>query len=465
MSVGFIGLGIMGQPMALNIARAGVDLLVWNRTPERSEALRMQGAIVTETAAELLQRADLTFLMLTNGDAIDAILGRGLPEFAANVADRTIVNMGTTPPDYSASLEQDIRAAGGEYIEAPVSGSRKPAEAGQLVAMTAGQSHRMNEVERLLGFMCVRTVHCGAVPSALQMKLGVNLFLITMVTGLAEAHHFAQRHTLDMTKFDEILASGPMASDVSRIKGRKLLAGDFEAQATITDVLKNNRLVVEAAREQRIASPLLDVCHALYSETLDLGHGRQDMIAVVRAIEARTVSARQLPAVSIKEGYQIGLVGRCAELHARYYTSAAGFGPSFEAQVASGVAEFIARLDHRRNGIWAAMAGEEVVGTVAIDGQDLARDAAHLRWFIVGEGARGAGMGRRLLTEAISFCDDHRFPEIELWTFAGLDAARHLYESCGFVLVEERRGTQWGTEVMEQRYIRRRPKGRDGWLA
>ena len=111
------------------------------------------------------------------------------------------------------------------------------------------------------------------------------------------------------------------------------------------------------------------------------------------------------------------------------------------------------------------MAGEEVVGTVAIDGEDLARDAAHLRWFIVGEGARGAGIGRRLLTEAISFCDDHRFPEIELWTFAGLDAARHLYESCGFVLVEERRGTQWGTEVMEQRYIRRRPKGRDEWLA
>jgi len=303
MNVGFIGLGIMGQPMALNLARAGITLTVWNRTPERSAALREQGASVAESSAEVLHRCHIIFLMLMNGEASDAVLGRGQAAFRANVAGRTIVNMGTTSPDYSAGLEKDVLAAGGEYIEAPVSGSRKPAEAGQLVAMTAGQSRRMDEVEKLLGFMCASAVRCGAVPAALQMKLAVNLFLITMVTGLAEAHHFAERHALDLTKFSEILASGPLASDVSRIKERKLLEQDFQAQARIADVLTNNGLIVDAARQKNIASPLLDICLSLYGETLDLGHGNQDMIAVLRAIEARTAARRNTPTLNIERSH------------------------------------------------------------------------------------------------------------------------------------------------------------------
>ena len=142
MNVGFIGLGIMGQPMALNLARAGINLMVWNRTPERREALRVQNASIAETSAEVFNHCHVIFLMLMNDEAIDTVLSRGHLAFRAHVAGRTIVNMGTTSPDYSAGLEKDILAAGGEYIEAPVSGSRKPAEAGQLVAMTAGQSGR-----------------------------------------------------------------------------------------------------------------------------------------------------------------------------------------------------------------------------------------------------------------------------------------------------------------------------------
>ena len=106
MNVGFIGLGIMGQPMALNLARAGITLTVWNRTPERSAALREQGASVAESSAEVLHRCHIIFLMLMNGEASDAVLGRGQAAFRANVAGRTIVNMGTTSPDYSAGLDR-----------------------------------------------------------------------------------------------------------------------------------------------------------------------------------------------------------------------------------------------------------------------------------------------------------------------------------------------------------------------
>jgi 3-hydroxyisobutyrate dehydrogenase len=289
--VGFIGLGLMGQPMAVNLARAGTPLHVWNRTAARTGAPRAAGARVAASPADVFARVGIVILMLADDDAIDATLGRGTPAFDAMVAQHTIVHMGTTSPRYSRGLEADIRAAGGSYVEAPVSGSRGPAEAGQLVAMLAGEAAATEAVRPLLRPMCVETIACGPVPNALLMKLSVNLFLITLVTGLAEAVHFADRHGLDMRQFLAALDAGPMASGVSRMKGNTLVTGDFDAQAAAADVLKNNRLVAEAARQANLASPLLDVCHALFGETVALGHGQSDMVAVLRAIEARTASA------------------------------------------------------------------------------------------------------------------------------------------------------------------------------
>lgn len=290
--IGFIGLGVMGQPMALNMARAGTPLLVWNRSAERSEPLRAVGASVATSPGEVFAKTTIVILMLATEQAIDAVLARAKMDFADHVAGHIIVHMGTTSADYSRGLEADIRAAGGHYVEAPVSGSRKPAEAGQLVAMLAGEAQLMQLVQPLLLPMCRDTVACGAVPNALLMKLAVNIFLITMVTGLAESAHFAERHGLDLARLTAVLDAGPMASDVSRIKAAKLVAGDFSVQAAITDVFKNNRLIAEAARAAKVASPLLDVCHALYGETEALGLGQSDMAAVIRAIEERTAAVR-----------------------------------------------------------------------------------------------------------------------------------------------------------------------------
>jgi 3-hydroxyisobutyrate dehydrogenase len=288
MDVGFIGLGVMGQPMALNLARAGTGLVVWNRSADKSEPLRAAGARVAARPADVFRQARIVILMLADGAAIDSVLGRGTPDFGANVAQRTIVHMGTTSPDYSRALEADIRAAGGSYVEAPVSGSRQPAEAGQLVAMVAGEPEAVEEVRPLLQPTCSETIICGAVPTALLMKLAVNLFGNTMVACLAEAAHFADRNGQDLHQFLTVLDAGPMASSVSRVKTLKLVSGDFAVQASSSNVLENTRLIAEAARQSDLASPLLDVCHALYVETVALGHGQSDMVAVIRAIEART---------------------------------------------------------------------------------------------------------------------------------------------------------------------------------
>lgn len=291
-SIGFIGLGLMGEAMALTLAKAGTPLLVWNRTVAKAGKLAAAGADVARDAAEVFARSATALLMLADDGAIDTVLDRGGAAFAARVAGHTIVHMGTTSPAYSRGLEADIRSAGGHYVEAPVSGSRKPAEAGQLIAMLAGETDAVAQVRPLLAPMCRETVICGPVPNALLMKLSVNLFLISLVTGLAEAVHFAERHGLSLDQFGAVLDAGPMASDVSRMKAPKLVGRDFAAQAAITDVLKNNRLIAEAARQAGIASPLLDVCHALYGETYSLGFGDADMAAVLKAIEARSDSNR-----------------------------------------------------------------------------------------------------------------------------------------------------------------------------
>lgn len=286
MRVGFLGLGVMGQPMALNLARAGTPLVVWNRTPSRAEPLADAGAVVASGPDEVFATAGTVLMMLADDRATDAVLGRGTQAFAAHVAGRVIVHMGTTAPGYSTALGEDVAAAGGRYVEAPVSGSRVPAVKGELVGLLAGDA--VDEVRPLLAPMCHETFACGAVPNALLTKLAVNLYLITMVTGLAEAAHFADRHGLDPRLFEAVLAAGPMASSVSRGKTAKLVAGDFDVQASVANVLENNRLVAQAARAAGIASPLLDVCHALYGEAAALGHGRSDMVAVLHAIAART---------------------------------------------------------------------------------------------------------------------------------------------------------------------------------
>ena len=284
MRIGFLGLGVMGGPMALNLAGAGTPLVVWNRSADKCDPLRAAGAKVAGSPAEVFDEARVVLLMLAGGDAIDSALGRSPSGFDVDIAGHTVVHMGTTPPPYSRGLEADVRAAGGRYVEAPVSGSRTPAEAGQLVAMLAGDPDAVDDVRPVLGPMCRET-------NALLMKYSVNLFLVTMVTGLAEAAHFAARHGLDMQQFLAVLDAGPMASGVSRVKVRKLVDRDFGVQAAIADVLENNcGPIADAARQAGIASPLLDVCHALFGEAHSLGLAGADMIAVIRAIEQRTAA-------------------------------------------------------------------------------------------------------------------------------------------------------------------------------
>lgn len=153
-------------------------------------------------------------------------------------------------------------------------------------------------------------------------------------------------------------------------------------------------------------------------------------------------------------GYRPGCIGQVVALHAAYYARRVGFGLPFEARVASGMVEFLQRYDPQRDGLWLCMDGDRVLGSIAIDGLHHADEGAHLRWFIVADGARGQGLGHELMAAAMGFCERRAYRRVYLWTFEGLDAARHLYEQHGFRLDLQQPGSQWGREVNEQRFVR-----------
>jgi uncharacterized protein YhfF/GNAT superfamily N-acetyltransferase len=151
----------------------------------------------------------------------------------------------------------------------------------------------------------------------------------------------------------------------------------------------------------------------------------------------------------IVPGYLPGAVGAIAAMHARFYAREHGFGAYFEAKVAAECAEFCPRVDPARDGLWLLVDAGRILGSIVIDGSP---GGAHLRWFIVADDLRGRGFGRRMIDAALGFCRRAGHRHVYLTTFAGLDAARALYEQAGFRLVQEAEGRTWGAAVREQRF-------------
>jgi len=246
-------------------------------------------------------------------------------------------------------------------------------------------------------------------------------------------------------------------SSVSRMLRRLVEAGDVAEEADgrvkLLSLTRSGKHRVKAIHEFA-RSQVIDAL-----KRLKPGEERavlQGMRLYTRALAGPEV-AISAPGIQLVRGYRPGLVARIVEMHINYYSRESGFGQRFESVVATGLAEFCNRLENPQNAIWTARQDGEIVGSVAIDGEDLGDGKAHLRWFIIDDNIRGGGAGKKLLDATMAFVDERGFAETHLWTFSGLNAARHLYETRGFVLKEEWSGAQWGREVLEQRFIRPRP--------
>jgi 3-hydroxyisobutyrate dehydrogenase len=286
MKIGVIGIGVMGDPIARNLKKAGLHVTVYSRRPESCEPLREAGIAVAASAAQAVEASDATILMLPGHKDIDAVLARdaqgriGIP-----VEGKTLVLMATVAPAYSLALEQAVRAAGARYVEAPVSGSKTPAQAGQLVVLAAAADPaQLDALQPAFDAIGKRTVRCGAVPGAMRMKLANNLLLVASFEAITEAVHFAGAIGLDVRQFLEMAQAGPLANDVLRMKAPKLLADDFERQAAISQAFKDIGFVCDEAEALGLWLPAARTNRIVFGEAMRRGQGDEDVIGVIKVL-------------------------------------------------------------------------------------------------------------------------------------------------------------------------------------
>lgn len=286
MKIAVIGAGVMGEPIAKNLRKAGLAVTAYCRTQERSESLLKAGVMVARTVAEAINASNVILLMVPGHQEIDQVLGRGSDgSVTACIDGKTVILMSTVAPSYSLALGGDVVRAGARYVEAPVSGSRAPAETAQLVVLaSAALDADIDEVQAVFDAIAKRTVRCGVVPTAMRMKLANNLLLIATFEALCEATHFAQGVGLDVHQFFDVVLCGPLANDVLRMKAAKLLADDFGQQAPIRHVAKDIGLVCDEAALRNVWLPIARANRDLYADAMRSGLANDDAIGIIKML-------------------------------------------------------------------------------------------------------------------------------------------------------------------------------------
>ncbi|WP_253426669.1 helix-turn-helix domain-containing GNAT family N-acetyltransferase [Pseudomonas sp. GGS8] len=268
------------------------------------------------------------------------------------------------------------------------------------------------------------------------------------------------RESLTAGELVELL--GLEKSSVSRMVRKLIEAGELEEIAHEEDA-RSKKLRLTAQGQKTLRDIESFARQQVGAAMTYLTNEQQQAVSEGIANYSMALKAHRLgtapppaPQLDIARGYRPGIIGRIVRMHADYYVRHSNFGQPFESLVASDMAELMGRLHNPRNEVWVALDGERIVGSIAIDGEGEGGEAI-LRCFILDDSARGKGAGKRLLAEAIKFCDEHGFCATRLWTFKGLDVARKLYEDFGFKLDQEQEGQQWGATVIEQCFVRPGP--------
>ncbi len=272
--------------MAKNLKKAGHGVTVYSRTPGRCDALRPLGIEVARTSSQVFNASEAVVIMVPSHVEVDQVLERSRQgDIAAPVEGRTVILMATVAPAYSLALGASLAAAGARYIEAPVSGSRQPAEAGQLVILASAiEQGYIDDVQPLFDAIGKRTVRCGPVPTAMRMKLANQLLLIACFEAISEATHFAANIGLDVQQFLDMAQAGPLANDVLRSKVAKLVSDDFAQQAPIRHVAKDIGLVCDEAQQRGVWLPIAEANRTLFSQAMLAGQSQDDAIGIVKIL-------------------------------------------------------------------------------------------------------------------------------------------------------------------------------------
>lgn len=281
---GFLGLGIMGSAMAANLLRADFDVTVWNRNPDKCGPLLALGAQQGESPRQVVAACDITFAMLADpAAAMEVCFGAdGVLEGIST--GHNYVDMSTVDDLTARTIADAVSQRGGRYLEAPVSGTKKPAEDGTLVILAAGDQSLYEEASSAFEKMGKKNIYLGGAGQAARMKLVVNMIMGGMMTALCEGLALAQKGDLDAEKLLEVLDAGALANPMFRGKGPLMLKGEYPTSFPLKHMQKDLRLAIALGDE--LGQPL--ACSAAVNETFKrartAGHADADVSAVFQVI-------------------------------------------------------------------------------------------------------------------------------------------------------------------------------------
>ncbi|QSG11935.1 3-hydroxyisobutyrate dehydrogenase or related beta-hydroxyacid dehydrogenase [Halapricum desulfuricans] len=285
-TIGFIGLGAMGAPMAWNLEEAGYDLLVYNRSDGPTEPFAEAGIEVADSPRAVGQQADIVVTMVTDDEALAAVLDGETGLLAGLDSETTVVQMSTVTPEATEAAAQTVRAQNARFVDAPVSGTVGPAEEGTLTVLAGGDDTVIDDVEGVLAAMGEPIVRCGEAGDGARMKLFVNLLLGDMMGAYAEALTFGAAQGLDLEAMQQVVEAGAVDSPLFEIKGDLIADRDFEPRFPVDLQFKDLRYANEVGNEIGVQLPQTAAARESFSAASAMGHGDEDMTAVIKYLES-----------------------------------------------------------------------------------------------------------------------------------------------------------------------------------
>jgi 3-hydroxyisobutyrate dehydrogenase-like beta-hydroxyacid dehydrogenase len=283
-AVGFIGLGIMGSLQAANLAKAGYELTVYNRTRSKADEWAAEhGGTVVDSPKEVAERSDVVITMVVDGPQVEAMIDQALDGARPGTL---FIDMSTIAPATARALNDRLREAGHAFLDAPVTGSSPKARAGTLVIMVGGEPEALERGRPLLEVMGEKIVHCGAAGQGQAVKVIANTITAINAATLAQGLTVARQAGVDLDALLESMEGGSADSTMRSLKGRPMIEHDFTPLFKLAHMLKDVQLCLAEARTANSAFPLAGLAQELYGAGMGHGLGDQDFSAVIRVVEA-----------------------------------------------------------------------------------------------------------------------------------------------------------------------------------
>jgi len=280
--IGFIGLGIMGRAMAMNLVKAGFRVSVYNRTRQRTIEFADLGCEVAATPRALAKMSDTVITMVSDPAAMEAVMEGPEGVASAFAGGNTLINMSTLSPDYTAALAKKCFMAGVNFLDCPVSGSKGAAESGQLVILAGGEKSAVEKLSPVLKAMSREVIYAGPAPAGTALKLCVNLIVAQLTTGLAEAAALAEAQGIAPDLIFETLSANPsLKCGYFEVKKEKILKKQFPADFPLKHMLKDARFMLAEAAKKKLSLPVTAAVVSLMEKSYNSGYGDKDLSAVL----------------------------------------------------------------------------------------------------------------------------------------------------------------------------------------